>query len=117
MKEIGYTEIINKLMAYIENKGFNVILFSDKISEDVAGRIYYIEKEIHLGFDLSSEEAMYTLIHEGGHMLSFIRLFEEQGLGQPPSEKREFFALQYGWKIIKDLNLPITKEMWRENCH
>lgn len=116
MGEIGYTEIIYQLITYIENNSFKIKLFSDKIPEGVAGRIYYIEEEIHLGFNLSSKEVMYTLIHEGGHMLSYIRLYKSKKLSQPTIDKRELFALHYGWKIIKDLKLPITKEMWRQNC-
>lgn len=112
---MGYSQIINDLVSYIENKGFKVILFSDEIPSDVAGRIFYIEQQIHISPEIDAEEAMYTLIHEGGHMLSFIRLHKQQGLPQPTVEKREQYALQYGWKIIRDLGLPITKEMWREN--
>lgn len=111
---MGYTNIINELVAYIEKNGFTVKLLSDEIPDDVCGQIRYIKREIHIGQDISAEEAMYTLIHEGGHMLSYNRLFLQQG--QPQPDRREELALLYGWKIIKDLKLPITKEMWKLNC-
>lgn len=112
---MDYFDIIERLIEYIKNNGFEVIYPSPTLSEDICGQINYMRKDIHINED-SPKEVMYTLIHEGGHMLSYIRLFEQQKQRQPSKEKRELFALHYGWKIIKDLNLPITKEVWRQNC-
>jgi len=112
---MDYINIIARLILYIENNDFKVIFPSTTLSDDISGQINYMRKDIHVNED-SPEEVMYTLIHEAGHMLSYIRLFEQQKQRQPSKERRELFALHYGWKVIKDLELPITKEMWRQNC-
>src|SRR6185312_16158929 len=98
---INYSKIISdKIIPYIESKGFTVVNFSDEIPKDVAGQIRYDKKEIHTNVG-SAEGAMYTLIHEVGHMLSYFDLFVGQNKSQNEVGDREVLAFEYGWKFIQ----------------
>lgn len=109
----SYSDLIYKvLIPYGLSIGFKIVNFSNELPNDVSGRVYYDRKEIHINC-AGADEAFFTMIHELGHALSYIRL-ASIGIKQPAPEKREQYAMQYGWKIIKELKLPVTKENWRE---
>lgn len=92
--------------------GFKVISFSNILPDDVSGRVFYTEKEIHINC-CTAESALYTLLHEGGHALSYIKYCVNLKQEQPPKEKRELYAYFYGWVLNKNLNFGVSKETWR----
>jgi hypothetical protein len=111
----SFSDQIAIATTYLENLGWKIITFSDKLPEGVYGRIYYVNKEIHLSDRIpSAEQALFTLLHEGGHALSYIKYYEVLGEKQPITEKRELYAYLYGWVLIKKLKIEISKEIWRK---
>lgn len=108
---MNYMEMYDKVKEFLKSKGCDVEEFAD-LPEDVVGRIYYTESLIRLDCS-SAKEALFTLLHEGGHWLSYLRYYVQQNIKQPKPEKRETYAYLYGWYIIKLLNLDITKEIWK----
>lgn len=109
-----YSEQIDLVINKIKSLGFNVTLFSSELPDDIAGRTFYNKKEVHIGNLPSAEEALFTLVHEAGHVLSYDKYYCKLNEKQPEVEKREIYAYLYGWVIIKQLNLSISKEDWRK---
>lgn len=101
-------EHLDNLTSFLENQGVDVILFSD-LPSDILGR-YYSDTELIKLNCKSCFTTLLVLTHEAGHWLSYQRrrdmIFE-------PTLRRELFAYLYGWAIVKYLNLPISKDLWK----
>ncbi len=107
-----------KLEVYIkEELNFEVENFASDLDDDTLGRIHYNERLIKINCS-NAKEGLFTLIHEGGHCVSYLKYYKK--LNQPQSSvkgKEELYAYLYGWYLIKKLNIPISKEEWRrEEC-
>lgn len=113
--EESFYDRYSRLAKYVENTlNFKVINFSDQLPNDIAGRIFYIEREIHLNCP-SAESGLYTLLHEAGHAYSYRKYWIKLKQKQPTPEQREIYAYLYGWGLNKSLNLNIDKDSWRKD--
>lgn len=81
------------------------------LERNFAGACIYNEQVIKIG-KMPIEEALLTLLHEGGHFLSHLRK-NHFGL-QGSSFEREFWAFQFGWLLIKWLQLDIGRNTWKQ---
>jgi len=109
-----YTKAIEKLIDIIESKyNFKVIKYCFDLPENVVGRIDYQKRLIMLNEPIA-KEALMTLCHEFGHLISYIKYGDRE---QPPKPKREQWAYLYGWKIVCRYNLKnlISKQDWKEH--
>ena len=110
----NYTEAIEKLIDIIESKyNFKVIKYCFDLPENVVGRIDY-QKQLIMLNEPTAKEALMTLCHEFGHLISFIKYGDYE---QPPKPERERWAYLYGWKIVCQYNLKnlISKQDWKEH--
>ena len=105
---ITNSQKIEKIICFLESIKCKVIRHSNELPDDVSGRCIYTKSEIHLNC-LSSEEALYTILHESEHWVSYIRLFVQQGKKQSDVSVREKLAYLYDWFVIKHLELGISK--------
>jgi len=109
-----YTKAIEKLINIIESKyNFKVIKYCFDLPENIVGRIDYQKQLIMLNEPIA-KEALMTLCHEFGHLISYIKYSDRE---QPPKPERERWAYLYGWEIICRYNLKnlISKQDWREH--
>jgi len=106
------SEKIDKVKEFIESLGFSVELFSKILPDDVSGRTYYTSCHVAINC-VTAKEALYTILHEAGHVFSYDKYFRKLQQNQPNVELREKYAYLYGWGISKQLNLGISKEEWR----
>ena len=116
---------IKKVKSYLENTlNCSVELFSDLKGESM-GRIYYPGEscdnvycsEAKILIDCPYvESALFTILHEAGHYVSYLRYFRKFNINQDnfPKEKRELFAYLYGWYVIRQNNIEISKEEWKD---
>ena len=110
----NYTEAIERLINIIESKyNFKVIKYCFDLPENVVGRIDYKNRLIMLN-EPTAKEALMTLCHEFGHLISFAKYGDRE---QPSKSKRELWAYFYGWKIVCRYNLKnlISKQDWKEH--
>jgi len=109
----NYTEAIEKLIDIIESKyNFKVIKYCFDLPENVVGRIDY-QKQLIMLNEPTAKEALMTLCHEFGHLISFVKYGDRE---QPPKPERERWAYLYGWKIVCRYNLKnlISKQEWKK---
>lgn len=99
---------------YLNENGIKVINFSSILPDDVVGRIYYYEDEIHINAS-NTKEGFYALLHEAGHWLSFKRYKAGLLKGAKEANVREIYSYLFGWVIVKQLGFDITKTEYKEN--
>lgn len=99
---------ISKVVVFLENLGAKIHL--GYTSQRFYGETDYTKNLIKVGNLTKESDILFTLIHEGGHFLSNMRL-QHYGL-KGSSFEREFWAFTHGWIIIQRLNISIKKEDW-----
>lgn len=107
-----FSKDICKIIDYIKESGFDVIIKPDCIENDlVAGRIDYKNKWIKIDEPLAYY-ALMTVAHEAGHLKSFLKNKDVESCCT--KERREILAYLYGWGILKKFKVSISKNEWRK---
>lgn len=92
-----------------------MIIHSSELPKAVAGRYKITTNTIEIARGFSAYEELTTLIHEAGHALGAKERYYAKK-GNNGCKRAEWQAYAWGWPLIKQLNIPISREMWRAQC-
>jgi len=111
--EGDFSRLIYRIWAFVEALGAKVSL-DHTLPENVAGRIFYDEGEIHLNMPTAAGAAL-VIAHEAGHWLSYLRAQRFGDPHAPDEATRENMANMFGWYILHRLDIEhlVTKEEWK----
>lgn len=104
---------IYRIKEHLEELGCIVNLFAHDLDDGVAGRCVYDLSKIDINCP-DANEALITILHEGGHWISYLRYYKTFKMRQPDRRARENYAYLYGWYLNKKLSIGITKEEWKK---
>lgn len=109
--EDSYSHHIKRAWKYLQRRGVKIII-DHKLENDLAGQCDYKHKLIRIN-EPRAKEALMTLVHEGGHWLSYLQYGKTINGYTCAKRVKEHFAYLFGLELICKLNLPITFKEWR----
>jgi hypothetical protein len=111
-----YSGFIYKAISFLEHAGVEVQSFTIDLPPHIAGRTIYEPRTIIKLSEPRARDALMTLMHEAGHVLSYWRL--RRAIPDIPDDhgRRERWAYLHGWMVIRLLGIDvlISKDRWRD---
>jgi hypothetical protein len=107
---VTFSPYIDAIRSWLDSIGV-LVQVVDTLPENIAGR--YTSgalAHVQIAACASARSALMTLAHEAGHHIGYL-LHERR---EP--YKREQQAYVYGWRVLKLVRAPITRDEWRTDC-